>query len=101
MKNFPIRKKLRYENFDYSDEGYYFVTICTKNRIPFLSKIENENVILSQYGKIAEKCILEISLHFSNSEIDEFIIMPNHIHIIINIVENADLRSLPQDQTKM
>lgn len=57
MKNFPIRKSLRYKNFNYSHAGYYFVTICTKNRIPFLSKIENENVILSQYGRILEKII--------------------------------------------
>lgn len=103
MKNFPIRKKLRYENFDYSDTGYYFVMICTKNRIPFLSKIENENVILSQYGQILEKIILETPKIRKEIEIDEYVIVPNHLHIIIivNPVENAGPYSLQQnDVTK-
>lgn len=105
--NLPNRKKLRYENFDYSENGYYFVTILTKNRENFFGKIKNGEVVLSEIGKMAHTFFQEIPLHFPDCQVDEFIIMPNHIHGIIIIdngevfVRNADLRSLPTDKTKM
>lgn len=101
------RKLNRWHRFDYSSSGYYFVTICTKDRKPYFAKIKNGDVLLNAHGKFAETCWKEIPLHFSNACIDEFIIMPNHIHGIIilkntvgdahghpHIEGNADRRSL-------
>ena len=93
------------KNYNYSQNGIYFITICTKNRDDFFGEIENNKIILNKLGMIAEKYLLEIPKHFSNSILDKFIVMPNHIHLIIEICDNnnddtnnvgtADLRSLP------
>src|ERR1700757_2119468 len=79
------RKLNRLKNYDYSRSGYYFVTLCTKNRIEHFGKIENSKMILNQYGETAERYWKEIPNHYKNVEIDEFVIMPNHIHGIIII----------------
>ncbi len=88
------RKINRLRDFDYSNSGYYFLTICTKNREEFFGRIENERMILNEFGIIANKYWLEIPIHFQNCLIDEFIIMPNHIHgilIVNNYVGNNDI----------
>lgn len=100
------RKLNRLKDYDYSQNGFYFVTICTKNREEFFGEIKDEEMILNEYGEIAKNCWLEITDHFQNAEFDEFIIIPNHIHGIVIIandmdVGNADLRSLQQQRTKM
>jgi len=79
------RKKLRLKDYDYSQEGYYFITILIKDRECIFGKILNEKLILNEYGVIAEKYWKEIPDHYIYIDIDEFIIMPNHIHGIIVI----------------
>ncbi len=76
---------MRLKDYDYSTPGYYFVTICVKNKDNIFGIIENEKLLLNEFGKIAFDCWKEIPLHFKNILIDEFIIMPNHIHGIIII----------------
>lgn len=76
---------IRLKNWDYSNDACYFVTICTKNKENFFGEIVNKEMILSSIGKIAYQNWLEIPNHFENIEIDEFIIMSNHIHGIIFI----------------
>jgi REP element-mobilizing transposase RayT len=83
MKN---RKPNRLFNYDYSQNGMYFVTICTKNREELFGEIENGKIVLNDIGKIAQKCWLEIPNHFPHISLDEFIIMPNHIHGILEII---------------
>ncbi|MBN1499212.1 MAG: transposase [Spirochaetes bacterium] len=78
----------RLKGWDYSSEGYYFITICTKNRIPFFGRIKNKKMILNDIGKIAEKYWMEIPDHFQFIKLDSFIIMPDHIHGII-IINNS------------
>ncbi|MDO8529299.1 MAG: hypothetical protein Q7S18_01380 [bacterium] len=102
------RKRNRLQNYDYSQNGLYFVTVCTKDRIECFGKIKNGEITLNELGKIVEKCWLEIPNHFSNSILGEFIIMPNHVHGIVEInnilpkfVGNAYMRSLPYNRTKM
>ena len=105
------RKPNRLKNFDYSSSGYYFVTICTKNKNNYFGEIKNNKMILNEYGNITKQCWENITKHFSNVELDEFQIMPNHIHGIIIIrnsnqsVGNAYMRSLQTDhwqyRTKM
>lgn len=82
-------KSIRLKNWDYSKAGYYFVTICTKNAIPFFGKINNGVMSLSPVGKIAEKFWVDIPRHFKSVQIDEFVVMPNHIHGIIIITNNS------------
>ncbi len=79
----------RLPNWDYSDNGYYFVTICTKDKEEFFGGIVNNKIQLSEIGKIVEKYWLEIPNHFTFVELDEFIIMPNHMHGIV-IIKNEN-----------
>jgi len=81
-------KSARLEGYDYSQNGYYFVTICTKNRECFFGDIKNEKMQLSKIGKIAKKFWLEIPDHFSFVELGEFIVMPNHFHGIVVIYKS-------------
>jgi hypothetical protein len=82
----------RLKTWDYASNGYYFITICTKNRHNYFGDIIDENIKLNQWGEIANKYWLEIPDHFDNVKIDAFIVMPNHIHGII-ILENANINS--------
>lgn len=79
------RRSIRLKNYDYSQPGGYFITICTYKRRCLFGKIVNGKMILNKFGKIAQQCWLEIPKHFPNVELDEFIVMPNHIHGIILI----------------
>ena len=88
-KQIKNRKLNRLKGYDYSRDGWYFVTICIKDRIKCLGKIENGKMILDKYGKIAKKYWSEIPDHYNNVFLDEWIIMPNHIHGII-VIENDD-----------
>ncbi len=81
------RKLNPHRNFDYSLPGFYYLTICTKNRINWFGKIINETMIKNQFGQLAYNLWQLISNHYNNIELDEFIIMPNHIHGIILITE--------------
>jgi len=75
----------RLPNYDYSQSGCYFITICTKNRECFFGGIVDANMQLSKIGQIAQKYWLEIPNHFPFAVLDEFIIMPNHLHAIIGL----------------
>ena len=75
----------RCRGYDYTSPGRYFITICTRNRIPYFGKIENGKMILSASGVIAERYWREIPKHFPFVDLDVFIIMPDHMHGIIII----------------
>jgi REP element-mobilizing transposase RayT len=83
MKN---RKPNRLYGYNYSQNGYYFVTVSTKDRCEWFGKIKNDIMELNEYGEIAKKAWLEIQNHFKNIELNEFVVMPNHVHGIIVIV---------------
>ncbi len=81
------RKPNRMPKYNYSSRGCYFITICIKNKEANLfGKIVDGKIELSQMGKIANKCWMEISNHFPHVRLDEFIIMPDHVHGIIVIL---------------
>lgn len=82
------RRSIRLRERDYSAAGNYFLTICTRNRELILGIIENKNMILSPIGIIAERYWKNIPRHFPNVRLDEYCIMPNHIHGIL-IIEGA------------
>jgi len=89
----PKRKHIRLRNHDYSSRGWYFVTICTNNRVCSLGKIENKTLVLSVIGKQAEIFWNEIPVHFPNVELGNYVIMPNHIHGIIRIATEPLVRT--------
>jgi len=77
------RINTRLENWDYSSEGFYFLTLTCKNKEHFFGKIENKTMNLSDIGSIAFQFWMEIPNHFSHVRLDEFVIMPDHIHGIL------------------
>ena len=96
------RKANRKKHYNYSSVGYYFVTICTKDRLSFFGKIEDGKMNLNEYGEIVKKCWLEIPEHFSKIKIEEFVIMPNHFHgiiIIYDFVGNRHACSLQNNKS--
>ena len=79
------RRSVRLKGYDYSQLGCYFVTICTYERMPLFGCIADGQMTLNEYGRIAEKELHITEKARANIEIDEHIIMPNHIHCIIKI----------------
>lgn len=95
FKNKYTIKSVRLEKYDYSQNGMYFITICTKDRQEFFGKIKGGKMMLSDIGKIANGYWQKIPQHFPFVKLDEFIVMPNHIHGIVeinwDIIGNASL----------
>ncbi len=87
-----LHKSIRLKDYNYTSGGGYFITICTQNREKLFGDIIDEEMLLNDVGKITQKYLVEISSHFINIVIDEYIIMPNHIHSII-ILQKTDSRS--------
>ena len=83
------RKPLRLKNYNYSDEGFYYITICTKNKISYFGQIIDGKMILNDYGKIVDDYWKNLTKQYNNVLLDEYVIMPNHIHGII-IIGEAD-----------
>jgi len=84
------RKSNRLSNYDYSQDGYYFVTICTKDRKEFFGKVKEGMMNLSQYGEIVDQCWYDLPKHYLNCSSDLFITMPNHVHGII-VIDNKNI----------
>ena len=100
------RKSIRLKGYDHSSEGLYFITICTYQMEHLFGKILNNEMILNEYGKIVEEEILRTLQIRENIYIDNYVIMPNHIHFIIEIVKN-DIKNVgaygntPESNKKM
>ena len=78
-------KSARLTGYDYSQNGMYFVTICTKDREEFFGEIKNNSVVLNNIGKIVQEELLNTPIIRSNVILDDWVIMPNHLHFIIEI----------------
>jgi putative transposase len=83
--NFPQRPNLRLRGYDYSWQGAYFVTICSKDRLCIFGQIANSTMKLNSLGEIVESVWKEIPLHYPEVNNKVFVVMPNHIHGIISI----------------
>ncbi len=96
-KELPKRKHPRLDNYDYSSEGAYFVTICTQNRRCVLSRTvgrglapaENIGIKYTLFGKIAQQQLLLLEERYPCLTIDQYVIMPNHIHAIFILKDEA------------
>lgn len=86
---------IRLKNWDYRWPGAYFITICTKNRRHFFGEIIDGKMQLSHVGVIADILWHQIPFHSQNVELDEFVVMPNHIHGIVIIPPVATGHTLP------
>ena len=106
-KELPQRKATRLNGFDYNTNGAYFITICTANRRRMLSRIvgvdvlgDPKNMELLPYGIIADKYIKQMNEFYANLSVAQYVIMPNHIHLILFVCENGSPRtSTPTKQT--
>ena len=81
------------------DGGAYFITICTKDREHYFGEIEDGEMVLSEIGDYSRQCIEQISQHNPYAEIPLYVIMPNHLHMIVFIVETVHAPS-PQKPSK-
>ena len=79
------RKKNRMQGFDYSNDAIYFINICTKNKIHHFVQIHQEKMILNEFGKIAENQIFWLEKQYPYFELHNFVVMPNHIHLLYGI----------------
>ncbi len=84
------RKANRLRGYDYSQDGYYFVSICTKGRKEFFGDIREAKMDLNRYGEIVNQCWRDLPRHYPNCFLDSFVIMPNHIHGII-VIDNGNV----------
>jgi len=80
------RRSIRLKNYDYSQPGAYFITIVTHQREKLFGDVINGEMRLNDAGKIARQCWWDIPRHFPHVKLDEFVIMPNHIHGILIFV---------------
>lgn len=79
------RRSIRLKGYDYAQEGLYFITICCFENKHLFGRIVDGVMVLNKAGEIAEKCWLEIPEHFKNVVLHAFVIMPNHVHGILEI----------------
>ena len=113
----PKRKHPRLSSFDYDSAGSYFITICTQNRRCVLSRMVEENlthttfdtnaetvqqpsclrvkVEYTPFGKIAEEQLLDLEKRFPSLSVDRYVIMPNHIHVILTLRDSAGASPRP------
>ena len=93
------RKPNRLKGFDYSTNGAYFVTICTKDKKCILGEIVGDGVLdvprihLSVYGNIVNNRIIEMNNTYENINVEKYAILPNHMHLLIHVNNNGTSRT--------
>ncbi len=85
MKPFPACTSPRRSEYDYTSSGAYFITICTAGRQHYFWEVEDEEIRLNDAGRICEEQIKHIEQSRPYIEIHEFVVMPNHIHILLTL----------------
>jgi putative transposase len=97
----PFRKRMRLKDYDYSKAGCYFLTLCALNRREMLGQVVGgdayiaPSVLLSKIGAITEKYIKNIDSKYDKVYVDKYVIMPNHIHMIIVLKDRTMWASSP------
>jgi REP element-mobilizing transposase RayT len=98
MNNLPARKRIRLSEFDHANAGAYFITVCTAGREKIFwsavgaDTIRPQNVPLSAIGRIVELGIQQIPSHYETIVVDKYCIMPDHVHMIVRILGDANGR---------
>ncbi len=81
----------RLKEWDYANPWWYYVTINTKDHIPYFGEIVDEGIVLNELGLIADTFWKQVPVHYQNVELDYFVVMPNHIHGIIILNDRRDV----------
>ena len=92
MKFEPLthhRRSIRLKGYDYSQSGYYYVTICTQKRECLFGDVVNGEMKLNDAGRMVERYWYKLKHKFKNSETCIYVVMPNHIHGILLIKKNG------------
>lgn len=82
------RKNIRIEGYDYTEAGYYFITVCTKDKREVFGRINNDQMILNSKGVLVKSILENYNTKSTNAKNDFYQIMPDHIHLIIRFIEN-------------
>ena len=101
----PKRKRLRLQEYDYSSPGAYFITICTHQRKCILSRVvgaihESPETELTDSGKIVDGVIQGIPQKYG-ATVERYVIMPNHIHLLVSIIDGEDLRAIRESPLRV
>ena len=99
MSHLPQRKPLRLAGYDYRQFGAYFVTICVHQRLLLFGEVVDEQMRLNAVGEMVAQCWAEIPSHFDHVALDEYVIMPNHLHGIIVIKISPPTNATPSNAT--
>ncbi len=89
----PKRKPTRLKEYDYSTPGMYFITVCVTDKKHLLGRIvgfgdfDEPQMMLSEYGEILDRNINLMDAKYSHMNVDKYVIMPNHFHLILNITD--------------
>ncbi|HBA84039.1 MAG TPA: hypothetical protein DCZ95_08100 [Verrucomicrobia bacterium] len=83
----PRRKNLRMQGWNFTSPGWYFITICTKNMKPAFGTVVKGRMALNAAGKMAGQCWREIPAHFPRAVVDEYVVMPNHVHGLLRLLD--------------
>lgn len=109
--NYPCRRSIRLKGFNYAQEGLYFITLCCQNRECLFGEISNDGeILLNDAGKMIKDQWLALPKRYENIRLHEYIVMPNHFHAILEILDDSvsevesaqekkmsDLEELPQE----
>jgi REP element-mobilizing transposase RayT len=90
----PDRQSIRLKNYDYSQAGLYFITICTQHRRCLFGEINADVMVLNDLGHCVNQCWSELHEYYANSRLHEFVIMPNHFHGVIELINIAGAMNL-------
>jgi putative transposase len=90
---FHHRRSIRLKGYDYAQAGLYFITICCQNRIHRFGHVENGVMVLNEFGTVAYNAWMKTPEIRPNMELGDFVVMPNHIHGIIRLVDGGELHS--------
>ena len=107
MGQWHDRHTIRLQEYDYNTPGAYFLTICVRNRKCLLSRIadngcfEGPQVELLPYGTIAARYLEQLNDFYQNLSVDSYVIMPNHIHVLLRILEGPSGRPVPTKQNSI
>jgi len=94
--DYPKRKLTRLKDYDYATPGAYFITICTDKKKCLFGRIRSQGntgepqMQYSPIGLIARQCLMDVENHYVNIKIDNWVIMPNHIHLLVQITERIN-----------
>lgn len=80
------RRSIRLQDYDYSQEGWYFITICCQDRAHLFGEIINGEIVLNEAGQMIESEWLKLKLRFPNIHCHQYVIMPDHFHAILEII---------------